>query len=316
MPEVVEVCLTALWLNEKLAGKSITKLTVLGGRYSRHTLSGLGYINSHKPFVVNKVDSKGKFLWFETLGANNKFYYILNRFGLEGEWGFTKEVHSGLQFTIKDNGEESELYFTDSRNFGTLEIVDDRQLLNNELNKLAPDVLKTEFTDKDLYDRITQYVTKGMDKINESRGDKEIYKVLMDQSVLYSGLGNYLSVEVLYNCKISPHKKISEIYKNKDLVNALAHAIKYTVKLSFMNANMGYLEHLDSGMSSFIKRLREDVNNNIDHAHNYHKDIALSDKDVFSFRVYRQKKDSLGNEVLADKIIKGRTTYWVPSVQK
>jgi len=315
MPEIVEVCLTALWLNEKLAGKELTKLTVLGGRYSRHTLEGLAYIDSYKPFKINKIDSKGKFLWFELTGKNNKNYYILNRFGLEGEWGFTKQEHSGLQLTISDIN----LYFTDSRNFGTIEIVNDKKSLDKELDKMGPDFLKTPFTNDEFYKRIDDYVTKGKGSIVKARGDKEIIKVLMDQSIsggLGSGLGNYLGVEILYNSEISPHKTMKQLYQDKTLALKLAKSIKYVVKLSFLNANIGYLEHLDDDMASFIKKLRKEINENKNHANNFHPDVVINKDDEFKFNVYRQKLDPLGNSVIADKIITGRTTYWAPVIQR
>ncbi|QKF93701.1 formamidopyrimidine-DNA glycosylase [Fadolivirus algeromassiliense] len=314
MPEVVEVCLTSLWLNDKLNGMKIKKINVLGGRYSRHPLKGKNYIEKYSPFTINKIDSKGKFLWFELTGKDGNSYYILNRFGLEGEWGFTKETHSGLEFEIND----TKLYFTDSRSFGTVEIVNDKTKLDKELDKMGPDFLKTTFTNNEFYNRIEKYITNDTGKIVKARGDKEIIKVLMDQTIkggIGSGLGNYLSVEALYNAKISPYKKISEIYKDKTLVNSLAASIKYIVKLSFLDASTGYLEHLDEGMASFIKKLRKDVNNNQNNQFNYHPDVVLKDSDKFSFKVYRQKKDPKGNPVQGDKIIPGRTTYWVPSVQ-
>ena len=40
MPEVVEVCLTALWLNSTLNGMKLKQINILGGRYSRHPLKG------------------------------------------------------------------------------------------------------------------------------------------------------------------------------------------------------------------------------------------------------------------------------------
>ena len=128
----------------------------------------------------------------------------------------------------------------------------------------------------------------------------------MDQtknSGLGSGLGNYLSVEILYDCNISPYTKMKKLYENKKLAFKLANAIKYIVKLSFLDASIGYLEHLDKGMSSFIKNLRKDINSDTKHKYNFHPDIVLTGKENFSFRVYRQKKDSLGNEVVGSKII-------------
>lgn len=317
MPEIVEVCLTALWLNEKLSNKELTKVKIMGGRYSRHPLKGLIYITTYGPFKINKVDSKGKFLWFELSDKNNKQYYILNRFGLEGEWGFKQQEHSGLQFTITDSpGKEMELYFTDSRNFGTVEIVNDVRKLNKELAKMGPDLLKVPFTNKEFYDRIENYVTRGTGSIVKTRGDKEIIKVLMDQTIsggIGCGLGNYLSVEILYDCKISPHKQIKDIYDDKPLANKLAHSIKYILKLSFLTASIGYLEHLDPDMVSFIKKLRTEIDKK--HIYNFHPEIQLDKNDVFSFKVYRQKKDPHGNLIKADKIIGNRTTYWSPLVQ-
>ena len=319
MPEVVEVCLTALWLNEKLSNKKLTKVTILGGRYSRHPLIGLDFINKYQPFTINKIDSKGKLLWFELTDQKNKHYYILNRFGLEGEWSFTKQEHSGLQFTIiDDSNKELNAFFIDPRNFGTVEIINDQKKLNKELGKLGPDFLKTSFTSQEFYDRITKYITRNGKSIVSTRGNKEIIKVLMDQTIsggLGSGLGNYLSVEILYDCKISPHKKMSDIYNDKQLVYNLANSIKYIIKLSYLNANIGYLEHLDSDMASFIQKLRKEIIDNKNHENNYHPSVILSENDKFTFRVYRQKKDPDGNPIKADKIIATRTTYWSPAVQ-
>lgn len=315
MPEVVEVCLTALWLNEKLAGKELTKLVVLGGRYSRHTLEGLSLIDSYGPFKINEINSKGKFLWFELTGKNNKTYYILNRFGLEGEWGFTKQEHSGIQLVIG----ALNLYFTDSRNFGTIEIVNNKKSLDRELDKMGPDLLKTTFTNDEFYKRVEDYVTKGKGSIVKTRGDKEIIKVLMDQSIsggLGSGLGNYLGVEILYDSEISPHKTMKQLYQDKKLVFKLAKSIKYILKLSFLTTNIGYLEHLDESMASFIKKLRKEINDDKNNPYNFHPDIVFDKNDEFKFKVYRQKLDPLGNSVIADKIITGRTTYWAPVVQR
>jgi len=46
----------------------------------------------------------------------------------------------------------------------------------------------------------------------------------------------------------------------------------------------------------------------------YHPDIKIKNKE-FEFKVYRQKYDEYNNKVKAEKIINGRTTYWVPKLQ-
>lgn len=311
MPEVVEVCLTALWLNRKLKGKWITEMNIISGRYKRHPLKGKTLFSKNKPYKILKVDSKGKFLWFE-LESDNKRYYILNRFGLTGEWSFVDSDHSRIQFNINN---KSYLYFDDMRNFGTIQITDDINDLTYELEKIAPDFLKESFTNHEFHNRIKYYIINSAGNIITTRANQPIVKILMDQTILGSGLGNYLTVEVLFNAKISPHKKLIDIYNNRTLSNRLADSIKYTTKLSFLTAEIGYLEHLDPLMATFIKQLRTEIKNNNNHKNNYHKDIKFKRGDKFTFQVYGQNKDPKGNLIKKDKIIIGRTTYWSPVIQ-
>lgn len=318
MPEGVEVCLTALWLNSMLKGKLLIDIKIISGRYSRHTMKGLSQFIKDKPYVINSVNSKGKFMFFELIDKNNKDYYILNRYGLEGSWGFVEYKHSGVEFKIQDKQTNviTYLYFTDARSFGTIEITNNKKDLIFELDKLAPDVLKTPFTDNQFHKAISNYVTNKNGNVIDSRADKEIIKILMDQTILVSGLGNYLTVESLFRAKISPHKKLIEFYKDKKLSNKLSKSIKYTVKLVYLTADIGYLEDLEPEMMNFIKKLRNDVNNNELHSFNFHPTVKIKKNDVFTFKVYRQKTDPHGNDIETDKIISGRTTYWSPSIQK
>ena len=313
MPEVVEVCLTSIFLNKKLKGKKLVDIIIHGGRYKRYGLNDITTFKHQLPFIINSVNSKGKFMWFE-LSKGNKSFYILNTYGLEGEWGFTKSKHSNVEFKIKHNNKIKSLYFTDSRNFGTIELSTSRDKLDKKLHLLAPDFLKEDFTETEFYKRIEDIILDRNDNIIKSRGNKEIVKVLMTQTKplsLGSGLGNYLAVEVLYHAKISPYKTLEEIYNNKTICNRLSKSIKYITKLSFMTADIGYMEHLDPKMASFINEMRKDIKAK----YNYHSKTKITNK-MFTFNVYRQKKDPYGHKVIGDKIITGRTTYWVPTVQK
>ena len=131
----------------------------------------------------------------------------------------------------------------------------------------------------------------------------------MDQTTpIGSGLGNYLAPEALYRAKISPHKTIRDVYNDITLSDALAEAIRYVTKLSFETADIGYLGHLTDDMSSFVKQLRKQKDR-------YHSDTNIGNH-KFKFNVYRQKVDPHGNKIKGEKdIIKGRTTYWSPTVQ-
>ncbi|ARF09669.1 formamidopyrimidine-DNA glycosylase [Indivirus ILV1] len=319
MPEVVEVCLTALWLNDELRNTVLSDIKILGGRYSRHTMPGLAEFKKANSYQIIKIDSKGKFMWFELIDKNNNALYILNKFGLSGEWGFDNQDHSNVEFSIKDGNKTRNVYFTDPRNFGTIVLTTDINKLNKELDKLGDDLLKTQFTNAEFYDRIDNYVKRGGKSIIKTRYNKEIIKILMDQTDkngIGSGLGNYLSVSVLYHAKISPYTPIGKLHKNKSLANNLADSIRYVVKFAYLTANIGYLEHLDQGMVSFLNKLRKDISKNKNHPYNFQPTIKIKSGEEFKFEVYGQSEDPYGNPVKADKIIPGRTTYWAPAVQK
>lgn len=305
MPEVVEVVLTAMYLDYTLKNKSILKLHPIGGRYIKHTLKGLHLLKY--PCTIVEVNSKGKFLWFIITNSDNTTSYIMNTFGLDGKWGSTKHKHSDIEL-IFDN---KKLYFTDKIKYGTMEITNDINVLNAKLNKLGPDLLKTNFTSDDFYTRVHNYLYKN-NKLNIKRQNKEIVKVLMDQSTpLGSGIGNYLVVEILYDSHISPHTKIIDLYNNKEKLAKLSNSIKHIIKLSFMNADIGYMEDMDTSLAKFIKKIRlNPITNNL-----YHPEINI-ENEKFKFKVYQQKKDPLGNKVIKDKIVVGRTTYWSPTIQK
>lgn len=312
MPEVVEVFLTSQYLNFKIKDCEVTKISILGGRYSRHPMKGLETFKKDLPVKILSINNKGKFMWFECEKGSKK-YYILNRFGLEGKWSFIKEKHSNVEFEIKDKDKFYHLYFTDSRNFGTMEITNNKRDLDKELEKLGPDFLKESFDSKILYKRIESIL-----KPNKLvRGEKEIIKVLMDQSSktgLGSGLGNYLGVEALFYAKISPHTKIGDLFKDKKKIALLSKSIKYVLRLALMTANIGYLEGLEPDFDKYVEKLRKEIENDKNHKFNFHQDVNIKNK-KFSFKVYRQKEDPFGNEVKADKIISGRTTYWSPKIQ-
>lgn len=307
MPEVCEVCLTSLYLNKKILNKQLISITILGGRYLRHELPGLNIINKILPTTFTNIDSKGKFMWFQLTNKNNKdklttSVYLLNTLGLEGKWGFVKENNSNIAFTIKDKeGKIYTLYFSDSRNFGTLKFTSNVQDLDNKLDTIGDDFLKTSFTNIQFYNRIKKYL-----KISKKRYDVPIIKVLMDQSIksgLGSGLGNYLAPEILYRAKISPHTKIGRLFNDKQKVYMLAKYIRYVVKLCYLTNKTEYVKHFEK----FINKHRNTSTN-------YHPTIKI-ENNVFNYLVYRQKLDPNGNQVLGENIIKGRTTYWVPAVQ-
>lgn len=307
MPEIIEVVLTSQYLLTKLKNKCITNVKVLGGRYSRHGLKSLEPFKKCLPMTINNIDTKGKFMWFELLDKDNKKIYILNTLGLGGVWSFTKELHSNIEFTIKNKkGKEYCLYFEDPRNFGTIEFCQSKTKIDQKLNKLAPDYLKTNWTKEEFYNWVQKYKDKS-----EKNKLTEIVKILMNQNKINAfgcGLGNYMVPETLYRAKISPYRTLGSL--TQDEIFTIATTIKYLLKLVYLTNETGYMIRFEKFIPVHRLRVEEGI------YPNYQADVILDPEDKFAFLVYRQKKDPDGKEVVGDKIIKGRTTYWVPEVQK
>lgn len=296
MPEVCEVALTSQFLNQELKNQYLTDLTIIQGKYLTHELPGSDLFHNNKPFSVVQVDSKGKFMWIVLQNDQNKLFYILNNYGLTGEWSFESSKNDRIQFSINN---QTMLYFADQRNFGLIEITDDIQRLNYKIDKLAPDVLKTPFTDQEFVDWVNIYLKKS-----KLRNNIPIVKALLKQDskdAIVSGIGNYLSSEILYRSRLSPLRPIGQISQS-ELIN-LSQAIKYVVKLCYLHNPTGYMK----GLRPKINHLK---------LFNYHPDISIDKDDQFNYLVYRQKKDPLGNEVSQSVIETSRKTYWVPNIQK
>jgi len=307
MPEGPEVCITAQYLKTKLKGRQITKLEILSGRYSHSKLPGLEHLN--KAYTVKDVSSKGKLLWFSMVDSNNVYLYLISHFGLTGGWSFHRSNSDRIKLLVKNikNNKTYNLYYSDDRNFGQLSLTKNIDDLTTKTNSLAPDFLKTPFTSAQFNTQIKTFLSKS-----KKRTDMILGKVLMNQNIsngLGSGIGNYLMPEILYDAKLSPFRKMGSLTDVE--IDRLGISIKRIIKLSYYNNTTGYM----SNFESFAETHKLGIISG--KYPDYHKDIKFKPTDVFEFKVYRQKKDKLGNKVEQDKTInEGRTTYWVPSVQK
>lgn len=305
MPEGPEILITSQYLQTKLKNKIILKFKVLSGRYSHSELKGLDLIKKgiKKELKIKSVNSKGKFLWFELEDKSNKKYYIMNTFGLTGAWGFYKEKNSRILVKVSKPNDDKiyNLYYTDDRNFGTLSITDELKDIEEKLNDLAPDILKSNMTEKEVIDIIDNYIKKI-----KPNSKKNITELLMDQTKLVSGIGNYLVSEILYDAKINPHRNIDSFDK-KEIKN-LAKSMRYITKLSYVDNVTGYMGQFKDFMSKHKDRIKTGA------FPNYLSDIDPDDQ--FVFKVYQKDKDPYDNIVKKDSIIKDRTIHWVPKIQK
>lgn len=297
MPECPEIAVLTHFLS-KTKKAVITELDILSDKYkkSKEIKEYIKKINDNN-YTITEIDSKGKIMWFKLKDKNTKdILYITSQFGLTGWWSYEANNNND-RIIIKTD--KKDLYYNDQLNFGTFNILDKKNY-DKKLREIADDVLRTDET----FDEFTARV-KDLEK---KHGSKSILPILMNQKLLYSGIGNYLSVEILYRAKLSPYRTLKSL--DKDDLKELYNSIRYVVKLSYYNNKTGYRTHYGDYNDKHKKLIEEGK------VPDYLEDVKLKDKE-FEFKVYMREKDDKNRDVLADKKInKGRTTYWVPDYQK
>ena len=212
MPEGPEVKIVTDSLLNALSGRSITGINYLYGRYTKHgPPGGHAEISSVLPQPIVSVSCKGKFIYM-TLQND---WVIWNTLGMSGTWSSKKQKHSRAELVL-DNG--TSVFFTDTRNFGTIKYVYGQAALIDKLSSLGPDMLAEDVPDDVFISRIRK------------KNKRTITENLMDQTIV-CGVGNYLKSECLYFARISPHRTCESI--NDTDLTRLNETIKAVIRQSY-----------------------------------------------------------------------------------
>lgn len=288
MPEVPTVATSSEYLKYLFKNKTIKRIKI----YKKINGFDLFKDNTYK---VKDVDSKGKISWIKLIDKDKNELYIIYHFKMSGNFSFNKLPEKKHMYEFDDG---TKLYYNDVRGFSSVQITNDVKVLNKLLDELAPDLLKTDFTDTEFYNDFMELLEE-----KKTRKNMLLLKLLMNQKTkegsIGSGIGNYLSAEILYHAKLSPKRKIGSLTKKE--IKTLSHSIKYIIKLSYLTKDK--IGHFD------LPEIKEAVTN-------YHDDIKIKKNEKFDFQVYQQKKDNKGNIVKHEKIVNGRTAWWIPTIQK
>lgn len=274
MPEGPEVSLYVKFLNSYMGTTKVTDLKILKGRYVTHGApTSYTDFRSKLPSKLKKAHSKGKFIYLEF----DNGYHIWVTLGLSGKFTTKSKNNNNIEFVMGDKS----VYFNDSRNFGTFKFVTSKEDLKQKLKTLGPDILSKFST----LDKLTLLVFKNQFKKYPRKG---LALALLDQKIV-SGIGNYLSSEMLWEAKISPHRKINSL-TDADYNNLYKGMNRVITKMTTLSA--GEKRSLKAGDTDFI-----------------------NDYQQHDFSVYRQKKDPQGRVVKQEKL-GGRTKWWVDGYQK
>jgi formamidopyrimidine-DNA glycosylase len=265
LPEGPEVKVVTDGLRSSLSDRTIVNAHILSGRYAKK--SPEGWEDIRFPVTVTEVGCKGKFIYISFGGD----LHIFNTLGMTGGWSETEKKHSRIRFDLDDG---REIYFNDTRNFGTIKFVTQKNALKQKLASLGPDMLAEDVSVEIFEKRI-------------KRSKRTITETLMDQSVI-SGVGNYLKSECLYFSRISPHRMSIDL--TQDEICTLNTVIKSVIRKSYQTggATIYTFSGFDGKKGDYSRR----------------------------FAVYNQLKDPDGRTVKRETTKDGRTTFWIPDIQK
>ena len=278
MPEGPEVTIVAEGLEEILKDKYIINFGVTdNGRYRNKSPDNSVLFGDSLPLLVEKVENKGKLIYFTFSSKKDKFYMV-NTLGMSGVWKRRKEKHTCFFFEYSSSLESEErekLYFIDQRHFGTIKFLTTKQDLEKKLKELGPDMLNDPKMNYKLFkERLLKYKHWN------------IVKALMCQKII-SGIGNYLKSESLYHARLSPFLKVEDL--SEEQFYNLYQSIRLKIVSSYNQGGVSVKNFADGD----------------DKKGQYH----------FTFQVYCEKYDKKGNKVEKVILDDKRSTYYVPSLQ-
>lgn len=170
---------------------------------------------------------------------------------------------------------------------------DGREIYFNDIRNFG--TLKLSVKNKELDKKISEL---GPDMLSEDISDLDLYKrlkksnktlaeSLMDQKVI-CGVGNYLKSECLYFSRLSPNRMTHDLTQEE--VSTLNAVIKSVIRKSYETggATIYTFSGFEGQVGDYSRR----------------------------FAIYNQSKDPQGREVTRETTRDGRTTFWIPDIQK
>lgn len=294
MPEGPEVRRSTDQLAEKLVGKRLANaFQTRRGRYRQTPPIGfkefLGQIQGCGTPLITEVNCKGKFMWWKfefgpkqlTLMPERKPWYLWITYGMTGQWTDEETSHATFGVYYGDT-------MTSEGNF-----VQPPGLYFNDSRHFG--TLKF-VNDQKAHEK--KLASLGPDMLSNppswevfrdrmQKKNRTLAEALMDQSTI-SGVGNYVKADALYLAELSPHRMTCSLRDN-DLMR-LRDQIVNVVKASYANngATLKTYRNPDGSEGGAQRR----------------------------FAVYGNKTDPMGNPVVKEETKDGRTTHWVPAIQK
>lgn len=211
MPELPEAETIVKQLNKHVAGKRIISAEVLEKKCADKSIEKIMPNKALKAWRRAKaivIGLEGKRFLLVRLGMTGHFHYAS-----KGESLGQDEKFAVVKFYLQDG---SILSYTDIRKFGSVRLLDEKQL-QQKLSEFGPEPLGKEFT-ADFFAEMLAKKKKANIKVT-----------LMDQNFI-AGIGNIYAQEALYPAGISPKRKAGSLKRVE--IEKLHHAIQNVLQQS------------------------------------------------------------------------------------
>lgn len=226
--------------------------------------------------TVIDVQCKGKFSWWELENSRGERWFLHCTYGMSGGWFTELSKHRACTFRFLSASNES----------CDLHFNDARRFGTlkftqeaehyKKLASLGPSIL----SEPPLTSEVFAHRLRKKPHLN-------ITQALLNQSLI-SGIGNYLKTEALYAARLSPHHVVSSL--SEDEMSALYEAC-LSISLASYRAKGATLR-------------------------DYKQPTGEEGQHQFELKVYNRSTDDAGNKIVSEETLDGRTTWWVPELQR
>ncbi len=237
MPELPEVETIRRDLEKKIIGKKIIDIRVIQKNSIKN--SPTYFTKTLKNNSIESADRKGKLLILK-IKENEK--YLLIHLRMTGQilcCDTDKKIAKNTRVIfIFDN---SQLFFNDTRRFGYLRIVSEKEK-DIALKKMGIDILDKNFTPE-----------RFKELLKHKR--KSLKSVLLDQKII-AGIGNIYADEICFEARLQPNRITGKL--NDKEIKKLYNSIIKIINLALKNRGTTFNDYLDSSgkkgnFSKFLK---------------------------------------------------------------
>ncbi len=252
MPELPEIETIKKDLTNLLKNKTIEQVDLLWSK----SLKNLSPKQLKQRIINQKVKNtsrRGKYLIIKLANNQNLLFHlkmtgqlIYQKQNLKAGGGHPishnlnslPSKHTRIVFTFKN---KSKLFFNDTRKFGFLKLLTDKQL-NQELKKIGPEPLASDFS----YLKFSEIF---------SNKKKPVKPALMDANLI-AGIGNIYANEICFCAQVNPQITLNKLQEHE--LKSIYECIKKVLSLAVKHKGTSSRDYVDAfgrkgNMNNYLK---------------------------------------------------------------